>query len=69
MRTATPPPCRCCKAAIAHGTPVICLCRGFQELNVAMGGTLHQHVQELPGRLDHREDHDAPLDDAVRPGA
>src|SRR4051812_26778797 len=42
------------KAAIAKGTPVLCLCRGFQELNVAMGGTLHQHVQELPGRMDHR---------------
>jgi putative glutamine amidotransferase len=55
------------KAAIAAGTPTLCLCRGFQELNVAMGGTLHQHVQELPGRLDHREDHDAPLDEQYGP--
>jgi putative glutamine amidotransferase len=36
------------KAAIAGGTPVLSLCRGFQELNVALGGTLHQHVHELP---------------------
>lgn len=55
------------KAAIVAGTPTLCLCRGFQELNVAMGGTLHQHVQELPGRLDHREDHDAPLDEQYGP--
>src|ERR1700761_4337845 len=37
------------KAAIAAGKPVFCVCRGFQELNVALGGTLHQHIQELPG--------------------
>src|SRR6185312_667528 len=46
----------------AAGIPVLCLCRGFQELNVAFGGTLYQHIQEIPGRLDHREDHSAPLD-------
>ncbi|MBI3675917.1 MAG: gamma-glutamyl-gamma-aminobutyrate hydrolase family protein [Proteobacteria bacterium] len=50
------------EAAIANGTPVICLCRGFQELNVAFGGTLFQHVQEVPGRSDHREDKHASLD-------
>jgi putative glutamine amidotransferase len=55
------------KAAIATGTPVLCLCRGFQELNVAMGGTLHQHVHELTGRLDHRENHDAPLNEQYGP--
>jgi len=49
-------------AAIEMGKPVFCVCRGFQELNVALGGTLHQHLQELPGRIDHREDKDAPLD-------
>lgn len=41
------------RVAIAAGTPVLCICRGFQELNVAMGGTLLQHVKEEPGRLDH----------------
>lgn len=50
------------KAAIECGAPILCLCRGFQELNVAFGGTLHQHVQEVEGRLDHREDKDASLD-------
>ena len=47
------------KAAIAAGVPVLCVCRGFQELNVALGGTLYQHVQEVPGRNDHREDKNA----------
>ena len=55
------------KAAIAAGTPTLCLCRGFQELNVAMGGSLHQHVHELEGRLDHREDLSAPLDEQYGP--
>ena len=50
------------QAAIAAGKPVLAICRGFQELNVVLGGTLHQHVGEVPGRRDHREDHDAPLD-------
>jgi putative glutamine amidotransferase len=41
------------RAAIARGLPVLAICRGFQELNVALGGTLHQRLQDLPGRLDH----------------
>lgn len=49
-------------AAIAAGRPVLCVCRGFQELNVVLGGTLHQHVQEVPGRADHRSRDDDPLD-------
>lgn len=43
------------RAAIDGGKPLLAICRGFQELNVALGGTLHQHVHEIPGRLDHRE--------------
>lgn len=50
-------------AAIKAGLPLLAICRGFQELNVALGGTLHQHVHEIPGRLDHREDFDLPTDD------
>lgn len=60
MRDATTLPLL--EAAIARGMPTLCICRGFQELNVALGGTLHQHIQEQPGRMDHREDHDAPVE-------
>jgi putative glutamine amidotransferase len=48
--------------AVAAGLPVLAICRGFQEMNVAYGGTLHQRLQEIPGYLDHREDESTPLD-------
>jgi len=48
--------------AVANGVPVFGVCRGFQEMNVAMGGTLHQRVQEVPGFDDHREDKEQPLE-------
>ena len=51
------------RAAIAAAKPVLAICRGFQELNVALGGTLHQHVHEIAGRLDHREPSGAPSRD------
>ena len=43
--------------------PVMAICRGFQELNVVMGGTLHQRIHELPGKNDHRGGKDRPLKD------
>jgi putative glutamine amidotransferase len=49
------------RAAVQRGTPLFALCRGFQEMNVAFGGTLHQAVQEVAGMMDHREDSSAPL--------
>ncbi|WP_205962424.1 gamma-glutamyl-gamma-aminobutyrate hydrolase family protein [Paraburkholderia phosphatilytica] len=49
-------------AAIEHGVPVLAICRGFQELNVAFGGSLHQRVHEVDGLADHREDKADPLD-------
>ena len=42
------------KLAIEMRVPVLAVCRGFQEVNVALGGTLHQAVQEQPGLADHR---------------
>jgi len=42
------------RAAVRADLPVLAICRGIQELNVALGGTLYQQVHELPGRLDHR---------------
>ncbi len=41
------------RAAVARGVPVLAICRGFQELNVALGGSLHQRLQDLPDRMDH----------------
>jgi putative glutamine amidotransferase len=55
------------EAAIKHGTPTLCVCRGFQELNVALGGTLYQHVHEVEGRFDHRENKEADLDTQYGP--
>lgn len=42
------------RAAVMADLPVLAICRGIQELNVALGGSLHQRVHEVPGRLDHR---------------
>ncbi|MHB1109800.1 MAG: gamma-glutamyl-gamma-aminobutyrate hydrolase family protein [Devosia sp.] len=48
------------RKALAEGLPVLSICRGMQELNVALGGTLATEIQDLPGRMDHR----APPSDA-----
>jgi putative glutamine amidotransferase len=42
-------------AAIAAGTPLFGVCRGLQEMNVALGGSLHQQLHTEPGLMDHRE--------------
>ncbi|HWI11512.1 MAG TPA: gamma-glutamyl-gamma-aminobutyrate hydrolase family protein [Burkholderiaceae bacterium] len=46
--------------ALARGMPLFAICRGFQETNVALGGSLHQAVQEVAERDDHRAPKDAP---------
>lgn len=48
--------------ALATGVPVFAICRGFQELNVALGGTLHQKVAAVPGYHSHKENPDDPLE-------
>jgi putative glutamine amidotransferase len=50
------------KAAIAAGVPVLGICRGFQEMNVAFGGTLHQRLHDVDGFIEHRENKDQPVD-------
>jgi putative glutamine amidotransferase len=47
------------REAIRRDLPILAICRGIQELNVALGGTLHQRVHELPGRLNHRSRKDS----------
>lgn len=49
------------KACVAQGVPLLGICRGFQEINVALGGSLHQAVHNQPGMMDHRESGTAPL--------
>lgn len=53
--------------ALEAGLPIFGICRGFQEINVALGGTLSQKLHELPGRLDHREDKEQPLEEQYGP--
>jgi putative glutamine amidotransferase len=48
--------------AIEMEIPLFAVCRGFQEVNVALGGSLHQKVHEVPGLDDHRENSDEELD-------
>jgi len=49
------------------GIPVLCICRGMQELNVALGGTLHQEIHKVEGKNDHRAADDLPVDRKFAP--
>jgi putative glutamine amidotransferase len=42
------------EACVARAVPLLGVCRGFQEMNVAFGGSLHPEIRELPGRINHR---------------
>jgi putative glutamine amidotransferase len=55
------------KRALASGVPLLALCRGFQELNVVLGGSLHQLVHEVPGYGKHKENPDDPLEKQYGP--
>jgi len=49
------------RACVARGQPILGVCRGFQEVNVAMGGSLHPEIRDLPGRMNHRMPPDGSL--------
>lgn len=51
------------RLALGCGMPLLGICRGFQEVNVAMGGSLHQAVHQQPGLMDHRGDGSKPVDE------
>lgn len=51
------------RACVAAGQPIFGICLGFQEVNVAMGGTLYPEIRELPGRMNHRMPPDGTLDE------
>ncbi len=51
------------RACVEVGQPVFGICRGFQEMNVAMGGTLYPEIRELPGRMNHRMPPDGTLEE------
>jgi putative glutamine amidotransferase len=65
------------RKAIAAGVPLLAICRGIQELNVALGGTLAAEIQEREGIMDHRAPVSDNLDErfairqsvSVRPGS
>jgi len=64
------------RAALGRGVPLLCICRGMQELNVALGGSLDVEIQAMTGRMDHRAPDSPDNDDrfairhpvALRPG-
>ncbi|MGB0498115.1 MAG: gamma-glutamyl-gamma-aminobutyrate hydrolase family protein [Rubricella sp.] len=51
------------RESVRRGVPVLGLCRGFQELAVAFGSTLHPEIRELPGRMNHRMPPDGTLEE------
>ena len=51
------------RACVERGQPVFGICRGFQEINVALGGTLYPEIRDLPGRTNHRMPPDGTLEE------
>ena len=48
---------------VDSGQPILAICRGFQELNVAMGGSLYPEIRDLPGRMNHRMPPDGTIEE------
>ncbi len=51
------------RACVERGQPILGICRGFQEMNVALGGTLYPEIRDLPGRMNHRMPPDGTLEE------
>ncbi len=51
------------RACVDRGQPFLGICRGFQEVNVALGGTLHPEIRDLPGRMNHRMPPDGTMEE------
>jgi putative glutamine amidotransferase len=51
------------RACVDRGQPFLGICRGFQEINVALGGSLHPEIRDLPGRMNHRMPPDGTLEE------
>ncbi|MEX0364674.1 MAG: gamma-glutamyl-gamma-aminobutyrate hydrolase family protein [Ruegeria sp.] len=51
------------RSCVERGQPFLGICRGFQEVNVALGGTLYPEIRELPGRMNHRMPPDGTLEE------
>jgi putative glutamine amidotransferase len=51
------------RACVERGVPILGICRGFQEMNVALGGSLYPEIRDLPGRMNHRMPPDGSLED------
>lgn len=51
------------RACVERGQPFLGVCRGFQEVNVAMGGTLYPEIRDLPGRMNHRMPPDGTIEE------
>ena len=51
------------RACVERGQPFLGICRGFQEVNVALGGTLHAEIRDLPGRMNHRMPPDGKMEE------
>ena len=51
------------RACVERGQPVLAICRGFQEVAVAFGSTLHPEIRDLPGRDNHRMPPDGTLEE------